>query len=114
MYGICIDTHICLLLSLVARCFWQFDTKLATMWMTYFEMSVALSVQVALLYNCLKHEDILYQGKKAEFFLKWWFVAIVSLGLATIFHPGKKGEFFFTFQMFVSFTMFIEAIALVP
>ena len=43
--------------------FWLFDTKLATMWITYLEMSIALPVQVALLYHCFKHEDILYQGK---------------------------------------------------
>ena len=47
-------------------------------------------------------------------FLRWWAIGVVSLGLATLYHPGKKGEFFFTLQMFVSFTIFIEALALTP
>jgi ER lumen protein retaining receptor len=34
--------------------------------------------------------------------------------LSMIFHPGNKGEYFLTFQMFVSFTMFVEAVALIP
>ena len=46
--------------------------------------------------------------------LKWYFVTGACLVLATCFHPGSKGEFFFTLQMFVSFSMFTEAAALVP
>ena len=42
MYGICIDTHISYLIALIARCFWQFDTQLASMNFTYFEISIAL------------------------------------------------------------------------
>lgn len=35
--------------------------------------------------------------------------------MACIMHPGKKHpNFFFTLQMFVSFTMFLEAAALIP
>ena len=41
-------------------------------------------------------------------------MVILALGLATMFHPGKKGSFFFTLQMFVSFTIFLEAFAMVP
>ena len=38
----------------------------------------------------------------------------MSLILATLYHPGKKGDFFFTLQMFVSFTIFLEALSLAP
>ena len=52
MYGICIDTHICYLLALLARCFWQFDTQLATLTFTYIEVAIALTTQCFLIYQC--------------------------------------------------------------
>ena len=80
---------------------------------TYLEVGCAVAVQVGLIYSCFKYEDITYRTTK-KFFLKWWFLVAVALGMATVLHPGKKGKFFFTLQMFVSFTMFLEAIALIP
>ena len=47
-------------------------------------------------------------------FLRWYSLVVAVLILSTMFHPGKKGAYFITFQMFVSFTMFLEALALVP
>ena len=80
---------------------------------TYVEISCAFVIQVGLIYTCYRYKDILYGGVK-QFYLKWWFLVALALGLSTVFHPGKKGKFFFTLQMFVSFTMFLEAMALVP
>ena len=61
MYGICIDTHICYLLGLLARCFWQFDTQLASLGFTYFEVSVALLTQSYLIYQCYQYKDVMYR-----------------------------------------------------
>ena len=113
MYGICIDTHICYLMALIARCAWQFDTQLMSMWFTVFEVFVALSTQAGLIYTCYQYKDVLYKDIQF-FFLRWWSIGIVSLIMATLYHPGKKGEFFFTLQMFVSFTIFLEALSLAP
>ena len=52
MYGICIDTHMCYLFALVARCFWQFDTQLMSMTLTFIEVAIALATQIALIYQC--------------------------------------------------------------
>ena len=90
MYGICVDTQISLFIALVARCFWQYDTQLAGLPLTYIEMSIALLVQSGLLYLCTKYTDILYKGIK-QVFLKWYVLVAVSMVLAGIFHPGKKG-----------------------
>ena len=51
MYGICIDTQICYLLSLLARCAWQFDTQLASLVFTKIEVCTALVVQLCKLYD---------------------------------------------------------------
>lgn len=47
-------------------------------------------------------------------FLKSPFLIAICFILCMIFHPGSKGEFFFTLQMFVSFTIFLEGLALLP
>ena len=113
IYGICIDTQICYLLGLIARCFWIFDTQLASIYFTYIEIFLALVLQLYLLYLCQQYKDILYRETK-DIYLRWYSVAGLCLILAAIFHPGKKGKLFFTLQMFVSFTMFVEAAALIP
>ena len=46
--------------------------------------------------------------------MKWYVLVAGCFILSMIFHPGSKGEYFLTFQMFVSFTMFVEAVALIP
>jgi len=38
----------------------------------------------------------------------------VAVFFMCFFHPGDRGTYFFTLQMFVSFTIFLEALALVP
>ena len=114
IYGICIDSQICYGFALLARCFWQFDTQLMSMWLTYFEITVAIAMQLYLLYQCSSYKDIVYRNVQ-EFQYKWYFVCGACLVLACLFHPGKKSTtFFFTLQMFVSFTMFVEAAALIP
>ena len=72
-----------------------------------------MATQIGLLYFCQKYKDILYGGVK-QVYLKWYFLVGLALAGAIVFHPGQKGKFFFTLQMFVSFTMFLEAMALIP
>ena len=95
VYGICIDTQICYLLALVARCVWIFDTQLATMNLTYVEVWIGLTTQVWLLWQCHSFKDILYHDKKSIVF-KWFSVVGLCTVLSIILHPGKKGDFFFT------------------
>ena len=114
IYGISIDAQICYAFALLARCFWQFDTQLMSMWLTYFEIMVAITLQLYLLYQCNQYKDIIYRNVQ-DFQYKWYFVCALCLVMACVFHPGKKNaKFFFTLQMFVSFTMFVEAAALIP
>mmetsp|Transcript_44212 Transcript_44212/g.32198 ORF Transcript_44212/g.32198 Transcript_44212/m.32198 type:complete len:154 (+) Transcript_44212:241-702(+) len=70
-------------------------------------------MHVYIVYLCYKYKDTIYKGVKAPY-LKAPVLMGFCLLLSMIFHPGSKGQFFFTFQMFVSFTIFLEAAALVP
>ena len=46
-------------------------------------------------------------------YLRCYSIIAIAAILSCFFHPGKKGTYFFTQQMFVSFTMFVEALSLV-
>ena len=46
-------------------------------------------------------------------YLRWFVILVLAAALACCFHPGRKGKYFFTQQMFVSFSMFAEALSLV-
>ena len=65
------------------------------MFFTYIEIAIALLLQLYLLYLCQQYKDILYRETK-EIYLRWYSVAGFCLILAAIFHPGRKGKFFFT------------------
>ena len=113
MYGISIDTQICLFLSTLARVFWQFDTQLSKLYMSQLEILVALGMHAYILYLCFTYKDSIYKGTK-EVYLKWYALAGACFLLCLVFHPGSKGKYIVTLQMLVSFTMFLEAVALVP
>jgi hypothetical protein len=66
-----------------------------------------------IIYLCYKYKDSIYKGVSSPY-LRWYMLVPACFILSMIFHPGNKGEYFLTFQMFVSFTMFVEAVALIP
>jgi hypothetical protein len=113
MYGISIDTQICLLISVFARIFWMTDTLLIKLNVAVLEIVLAVVLHSYLVYLCYSYKDSIYKGIK-EFYLKYPVLIVVALVLSTIFHPGKKGDLFFTRQMFVSFSIFLEGFSLVP
>ena len=45
--------------------------------------------------------------------LRWYVFVCIAAVLSLIFYPGKAGKYYITQQMFVSLTMFIEALSLV-
>jgi hypothetical protein len=113
MYGISIDTQLCLLVSTLARVLWMFDTQLTKLWISVFEICAAVAMHGYIVFLCYSYKDPIYKGVSA-LYLKCYVLMGACFVLSMIFHPGNKGEYFFTYQMFVSFTMFLEAAALVP
>lgn len=111
IYGISINAQVCLFLATLARCVWFTDTKLPTMISAKFELGLALALHAYILLLCYRYKDSLYREQSI---LQQWYVLLpVAAVLACIFHPGSKSDkYFFTQQMFVSFTMFAEALSL--
>lgn len=113
MYGISIDTQICLLASTIARVLWMNDTQLVRLWISVFEIAAAVVLHAYIIYLCFSYKDTIYKSA-STIYLKWPILLLGCFLVSMIFHPGSKGEYFLTFQMFVSFTMFVEAVALIP
>ena len=95
MYGISVDTQPCLLISTYARIFWITDTQLIKLNLAVLEIVLSVLLHSYLVYLCFKFKDSIYKGIK-EFYLKSPVLIVVCLILSTIFHPGNKGDFFFT------------------
>ena len=113
IYGVSIQSQICLLLATLGRCVWFTDTKLPTMWVAWCELVLALLLHAYILILCYKFKDSLY--KEPPLYFRAYFLLTIAVVLSLIFHPGKKSDqYFFTQQMFVSFTMFSEALSLIP
>lgn len=113
IYGISIGTQTCLLVATVARIFWMLDTQLTRLALAQLEIWIALAMHGYIVYLCYSYKDNIYKGVK-ELYLKSPALIIGCLLLSFIFHPGSKGNFFFTLQMFVSFTIFLEAVSILP
>ncbi len=79
----------------------------------YIELGLALLLHTFIVYKCFKLKDTkLYVEAPVAF--RWYTMLAVATVLSMILHPGEKSStYFFTQQMFVSFTMFTEALSLV-
>ena len=105
------DSQITLLVATLARCIWFNDTKLPTMWIAYVEIITAVCLHAFIVYQCYKYTDALQQ--EMPIYLRCYSLITIATILSCFFHPGKTGAYFVTQQMFVSFTMFCEALSLV-
>ena len=98
------------MVATLSRCIWFTDTKLPSMNLAWCELVLAVAMHCYILYLCYKFKDTLYLEPALH--QRAYVLIGVAAVLASIFHPGKKGTYFFTQQMFVSFTMFVEALSL--
>lgn len=114
--GISLDTNILFLIGGIARAFWFWDSMLKNFWLTYVEIFVAISSLIYILYlfYIYKENDYLYKETQMPVFLKLYVLLPMVLLLSFFFHPGNKGQYYFTLQMMVSLNIFSEAIGLVP
>ena len=113
VYGVSIDSQVCLLFATLARCIWFSDTQLNSLTLAYVELALAIGLHSYIVYLCYKLKDNLYTEPPK--YLRFYSLVGVAFVLSMIFHPGDKHKtYFFTQQMFVSFTMFCEALSLSP
>ncbi|KAF8819085.1 putative ER-retrevial receptor Ter1p, partial [Cardiosporidium cionae] len=109
IYGLSFDTQLCFVLSTIARCMWSLDTRLVENRLAYLELFCSILAVFLLVYHMHRYR---YTGSKST----WWplqsqTLIPVALIAAFLFHPGQK---WWSIQILVAFTMYLEAVALIP
>lgn len=109
IYGLSIDTQIAYLLAAVARCIWVMETRLVETKFAYIELVLSTVASVVLCYLCYIHSATTTKHSTAA--LRVYVSAPLAMVLAFFFHPGDD---WFSMQVLVSYTMFQEALGLLP
>lgn len=111
IYGLSTDTQISYLLAVICRCIWVMETRLIETTFAYIELMLSTCAAVALVYSCYKHRLTGGQNMQIHHLLRVYCTAPAALLLAFFFHPGDD---WWSMQILVSFTMYMEAMGLLP
>ena len=94
IYGVSVDTQLCFLIATFARVVWSFDTRLAGMPLTYLDLAVSIGLLSYTVYLCFRMKDMLYNDP--PFYVRTPVLVGVTAVLSMAFHPGERGDYFFT------------------
>lgn len=110
------ETNILFLIGAISRLVWMWDSMLKGMFLSYIEIILALGTSIYFVYVFNKYKVNNYYAAeiKLPFYLKLTVLIPLVTLLSFLFHPGIKGKYYFTIQMFVSLSIFSEAIGLLP
>jgi ER lumen protein retaining receptor len=116
VYGLSLDTQLCFLSATLSRAVWSFNTRILDshpLLQVFAVIELALSIFCAgllvYLFRSLRHTSA---DTQASPLLTWKLLFPVSIILAGIVNPGSW--FTVSLQILVAFTMYMEAVALVP
>lgn len=109
IYGLSIDTQICFLIANVARCVWTLETRLIETMLAYLELLCSTGMSMVIVYLCVKYSDA--TNLLPPVYLQWYGMVPMAGALCIFFHPGDE---WFTLQCLVAFTMYIEAMGMLP
>jgi len=113
IYGLSVDTQGAFLLAAIVRCIWSLETRLVESaivgFFVYLELLLSTVAACGLTFLCYQ----LYHttSKHSTPYLRVYATAPAALVLAFFFHPG---EGWMSMQILVAFTMYQEALALLP
>ncbi|PHJ20912.1 er lumen protein retaining receptor [Cystoisospora suis] len=109
VYGLSIDTQICYLLATLSRCVWYLDTRLVETWLAYLELLCSTVISVVLTYYLWRYRHT--NTKNVWTPCKAALIIPVCSVLAFFIHPGRQ---WWTVQILVAFTIYTEAVGLLP
>eukprot|EP00397_Hematodinium_sp_SG-2012_P012296 GEMP01012462.1.p1 GENE.GEMP01012462.1~~GEMP01012462.1.p1 ORF type:complete len:221 (+),score=35.83 GEMP01012462.1:257-919(+) len=109
IYGLSIDTQIAFFLAALSRCCWTLDTRLVETSFSYLELAASVGASGYILYLCRAYRHT--TTKRASTPFRIFVIAPISVAFAFVFHPGDD---WFSLQILVSFTMYMEALGLLP
>ncbi len=110
--GLSFETQIIYLIGSIVRCIWVFDTRLTNLFLVWLELLLSVSSNAYLVHLFWKYRESKYVQIQNPY--KFIYLLIASTILSICFHPGSKGQYYFTMQMLVAFTMYFEACGLLP
>jgi len=109
IYGLSMDTQICFCLANIVRCIWTLETRLVETKFAYCELLGSTCVGIVAVYLCKKYDDA--TNIKPPKYLEAPALGLLAILLAFFFHPGEE---WLSQQILVAFTMYIEALAMIP
>ena len=107
--GLSFDTQICYLIGSIARIVWVNKTRLSKHYLVWLELLISIGIAAYTVYLFIKYKDREAVPVNNPFKLPYLLIATVVLSY--FFHPGKRDAYM---QMLVSFTIFLEAMGMVP
>jgi len=110
--GLSFETQIIYLIGALVRCVWIFETRLSGTFTVWLELLLNVGSSSYLIYLFWKYKDTKFDQTQNPF--KFVYLLAASIILSFFFHPGSKGDYYFSMQMLVSFTMYFEACGLLP
>lgn len=109
VYGLSSDTQICFLTSTLSRIIWSMDTRLVETYLAYAELIASSIVTLLLCFSVWKFHHT--TTKEAWWPLRALTLIPIALVFSLLFHPGNT---ILSLQLLVAFTMYVEAMALLP
>lgn len=109
IYGLSIDTQICFAIANVSRCIWTLETRLIENSVAYVEIVASTIISFALWFYCYKFRHT--TTNNPPWFMTTPIMCAVAGVAAFFFHPSDN---WISMQILVAFTMYLEALALVP
>jgi len=109
--GISIDTQLAFVLATVVRCIWTLETRLIETWFAYGELIGSTVLGLLVAHACWRFRDPDARHSRPIWMLQLQILAPLALVLAFFLHPSTD---WFSMQVLVSFTMFMEAIGVMP
>merc|ERR1711933_578448 len=102
-------TQIAYLLAVLARCIWVMETRLVETVFAYVELCLSTVAAIGLCYLTYKLSHT--TQRQSTPWLRIYATAPMCMLLAFLFHPGDT---WLSMQILVSYTMFQEAMGLLP
>ena len=111
--GLSFETQIAYLIGAIARILWVNHTNLSRYWFVWLELFVSLGISIWMVTLFVKYKNNSFTQISNPFKLPFLFIGCAVLSF--FFHLGNRvsGKWF-TAQMLLSFTMFLEASGLLP
>lgn len=108
-YGLSQDMQILFFVACCCRCVWTIDTRLVETVLAYMELifSTAAAFGLVLYSQKYKHTNL----KHPPVWLQAPALLGIGAAISVLFHPGTA---WFSYQTLIAFTMYIEALALIP